>query len=308
MSPERHSARTAWTCAPSPAFARALASSLRESATRASAPRRYEKTRIRDSMTTAASWLRCYRCWSQNLEAQVHYEGALKVDAQTGEARDPDEETIEAVVQCTDCLHDQPHLAFSLHEDAGRRVGRLEAIRHGSARRGRSSPRGARPGGGRHRHARAAPRPRRSSCRTARPRPPASCRGSPRRTRVIDRYGVRTAARAAAVLPRGGRCRAAVAPQVDSHGDETVATTQPAGARAEHAVRTEQEPDVLRRSRLIGRRGRAARADRLARGGRVAPRRPPRARPCAFRDGDVRRSPARIASGAGLGASIWPTG
>jgi hypothetical protein len=79
-------------------------------------------------MTNPASWLRCYRCWSQNLVVQVHYEGALKVDTQTGEARDPDEEAIEAVVQCTDCLHDQPHLAFLLHEDAGRRVGRLEAI------------------------------------------------------------------------------------------------------------------------------------------------------------------------------------
>ena len=79
-------------------------------------------------MTTPASWLRCYRCWSQNLEVQVHYEGALKVDPETGEARDPDEENIEAVVQCTDCLHDQPHLAYSLHEEDGRRVGRLEAI------------------------------------------------------------------------------------------------------------------------------------------------------------------------------------
>src|SRR5439155_245288 len=24
---------------------------------------------------TERSWLRCYRCWSQNLEVQVHYEG-----------------------------------------------------------------------------------------------------------------------------------------------------------------------------------------------------------------------------------------
>jgi hypothetical protein len=79
-------------------------------------------------MTTPASWLRCYRCWSQNLEVQVHYEGALKVDAETGEALDPDEETIEAAVQCTDCLHDQPHLALSLREEDGRRVGRLEAV------------------------------------------------------------------------------------------------------------------------------------------------------------------------------------
>ena len=66
----------------------------------------------RDSVTSSASWLRCYRCWSQNLEVQVHYEGILKVDPETGEAVDPVEEMQEAVVQCLDCLHDQPHLAF----------------------------------------------------------------------------------------------------------------------------------------------------------------------------------------------------
>jgi hypothetical protein len=40
-------------------------------------------------MTSPASWLRCYRCWSQNLEVQVHYEGILKVDAETGDAHEP---------------------------------------------------------------------------------------------------------------------------------------------------------------------------------------------------------------------------
>ncbi len=79
-------------------------------------------------MTTPATWLRCYRCWSQNLEVQVHYEGILKVDAETGEATEPVEETHEAVVHCLDCLHDQPHLTLGLHEEEGRRVGRLEAI------------------------------------------------------------------------------------------------------------------------------------------------------------------------------------
>ena len=79
-------------------------------------------------MTTPASWLRCYRCWSQNLEVQVHYQGLLKVDAETGDADEPVEETHEAVVQCLDCLHDQPHLALGLHDEEGRRVGRLEAI------------------------------------------------------------------------------------------------------------------------------------------------------------------------------------
>ncbi|MEA2419562.1 MAG: hypothetical protein QOE60_1768, partial [Thermoleophilaceae bacterium] len=37
-----------------------------------------------ESVGTQSSWLRCYRCWSQNLEVQLHYEGILKVDADTG--------------------------------------------------------------------------------------------------------------------------------------------------------------------------------------------------------------------------------
>src|ERR687887_1571593 len=82
----------------------------------------------RDSVGTAASWLRCYRCWSQNLEVQVHYEGVLKVDPETGEAVEPVEEVQEAVVQCLDCLHDQPHLSLSFYEEDGRRVSRIEAV------------------------------------------------------------------------------------------------------------------------------------------------------------------------------------
>ena len=31
------------------------------------------------------SWLRCYRCWSQELEVQVHYEGIHRIDPVTGE-------------------------------------------------------------------------------------------------------------------------------------------------------------------------------------------------------------------------------
>ena len=57
-----------------------------------------------------SAWLRCYRCWSQRLEAQVHYDAILKVDPETGEAADRMEEIQEAVVQCLDCMHDQPHL------------------------------------------------------------------------------------------------------------------------------------------------------------------------------------------------------
>ena len=77
---------------------------------------------------TVRSWLRCYRCWSQNLEVQLHYEGILKVDASTGEAVDPVEEVQEAVVQCLDCLHDQPHLSLTFYEENGRRISRIEAV------------------------------------------------------------------------------------------------------------------------------------------------------------------------------------
>ena len=61
---------------------------------------------------TVRAWLRCYRCWSQNLEVQVHYEGIHKIDPQTGERADVVDELQEAVVQCLDCMHDQPHLGF----------------------------------------------------------------------------------------------------------------------------------------------------------------------------------------------------
>jgi hypothetical protein len=81
-----------------------------------------------DSVGTRSSWLRCYRCWSQNLEVQVHYEGILKVDTETAEAVEPVEEVQEAVVQCLDCMHDQPHLTLTFYEDDGRRVSRIEAV------------------------------------------------------------------------------------------------------------------------------------------------------------------------------------
>jgi hypothetical protein len=69
---------------------------------------------------TAKSWLRCYRCWSQNLEVQVHYEGVHKIDPQSGERAEVVDELQEAVVQCMDCMHDQPHLGF--------RDGRVEPV------------------------------------------------------------------------------------------------------------------------------------------------------------------------------------
>jgi hypothetical protein len=86
------------------------------------------KESARNELGTVSSWLRCYRCWSQNLEVQVHYEGALRVDPSTGEAVEPVEEVHEAVVQCLDCLHDQPHLGLTFYEQDGKRVSRIEAV------------------------------------------------------------------------------------------------------------------------------------------------------------------------------------
>ena len=63
----------------------------------------------------AHPWLRCYRCWSTDLEIQVHYEGIHRVDPTTGERAEVVDELQEAVVQCLDCMHDQPHLVF--HND-----------------------------------------------------------------------------------------------------------------------------------------------------------------------------------------------
>ena len=65
-----------------------------------------------EGSTEVRSWLRCYRCWSQNLEVQVHYEGIHRIDAETGERGEVVDEMQEAVVQCLECMHDQPHLRF----------------------------------------------------------------------------------------------------------------------------------------------------------------------------------------------------
>jgi hypothetical protein len=66
------------------------------------------------------AWLRCYRCWSTNLEVQVHYEGIHRIDPSSGERAEVVDEMQEAIVQCLDCMHDQPHLGF--------RDGRVEPV------------------------------------------------------------------------------------------------------------------------------------------------------------------------------------
>ena len=32
-----------------------------------------------------AAWLRCYRCWSSNLEVHVHYDGVHRIYTETDE-------------------------------------------------------------------------------------------------------------------------------------------------------------------------------------------------------------------------------
>ena len=66
------------------------------------------------------AWLRCYRCWSTDLEVQVHYEGIHRIDPHSGERAEVVDELQEAVVQCLECMHDQPHLGF--------RDGRVEPV------------------------------------------------------------------------------------------------------------------------------------------------------------------------------------
>jgi hypothetical protein len=66
-----------------------------------------------ESAGNGRPWLRCYRCWSQNLEAQVHYDAILRINPTDGEPAERVDEVQEAVVQCLDCMHDQPHLSFS---------------------------------------------------------------------------------------------------------------------------------------------------------------------------------------------------
>lgn len=50
----------------------------------------------------------------------MHYEGIHRIDPATGERADVVDEIQEAVVQCLECMHDQPHLTFA--------NGRVEAV------------------------------------------------------------------------------------------------------------------------------------------------------------------------------------
>jgi hypothetical protein len=59
-----------------------------------------------------SAWLRCYRCWSRNLEVQIHYDAIRRIDPETGAPADGVDEIQESAIQCLDCLHDQPHLTF----------------------------------------------------------------------------------------------------------------------------------------------------------------------------------------------------
>lgn len=65
-----------------------------------------------DMEASITSWLRCYRCWSRNLEVQVHYDAIRRIDPETGIPLEGDDEIQESAIQCLDCMHDQPHLTF----------------------------------------------------------------------------------------------------------------------------------------------------------------------------------------------------
>jgi hypothetical protein len=71
-----------------------------------------EPERDPQELNSRGAWLRCYRCWSQRLEAQVHYDAIIRIDPETGESSERMDEVSDAVVQCVDCMHDQPHLAI----------------------------------------------------------------------------------------------------------------------------------------------------------------------------------------------------
>src|SRR5919204_615741 len=79
---------------------------------------------------TVRSWLRCYRCWSTNLEVQVHYEGVHRIDPATGERAEVVDELQEAVVQ--GCLLDGPEV----RRVGGQRVQRRDV---GGGRDGRQA-------------------------------------------------------------------------------------------------------------------------------------------------------------------------
>ncbi len=59
-----------------------------------------------------SAWLRCYRCWSRNLEIQIHYDGIRRIDPDSGALTEGVDEVQETIVQCMDCMHDQPHLGL----------------------------------------------------------------------------------------------------------------------------------------------------------------------------------------------------
>ncbi len=59
-----------------------------------------------------SAWLRCYRCWSQNLEIQIHYGAIRRVDPQSRGACGRGRGGAGIGVQCLDCMHDQPHLTL----------------------------------------------------------------------------------------------------------------------------------------------------------------------------------------------------
>src|SRR6201987_2404856 len=70
--------------------------------------RRHRRIKEMEGSTSVRSWLRCYRCWSQNLEVQVHYEGIHRIDPETGERGEVVDESEGGACRCLWCRQAQP--------------------------------------------------------------------------------------------------------------------------------------------------------------------------------------------------------
>src|ERR1700761_9611778 len=63
-----------------------------------------------DFQDERSAWLRCYRCWSQDLEIQLHYDAIRRVDPETGALAEGVDEGQEAGVQGLAAIQERPRL------------------------------------------------------------------------------------------------------------------------------------------------------------------------------------------------------
>ena len=88
-------------------------------------------------------WMRCYRCWSHNLEVQLRYEAAVSVDIPAGRMAATVDEAQEAVVWKKTGHLRRPKRTASGHARQSLRVRHSRAARrrHGVDFEVRSDPR-----------------------------------------------------------------------------------------------------------------------------------------------------------------------